>query len=320
MRAISAFNASRKFLVMPPISVRLDGGQSLYVSHSQGKLMRSITAITLFLFTVLGASPAFAVSFGFEASQGYSLGPLSPLGGPTQAGWSGGAQAGFTNNDPTDEQVINTEAYSGTNSWHYARGYGSSGQGTPFSPITALEAGPGTQLDFSIAFKAASAAGDGSEQNMYVGTTAGNDRTGFNIYLTNDSAGDGLSLHTFADLTFAETVFATNLSRTDWHVLTVSAVFDADSVNDDVYQYSLNGALLFVGNSWPNPWRVDNGFTLSYGNSIKFADGGGDNPAHEGFYYDTMSYDVSATSPVPEPAALLLALLGLALLPRRRGR
>ena len=54
--------------------------------------MRSITAITLFLFTVLGASPAFAVSFGFEASQGYSLGPLSPLGGPTQAGWSGGAQ------------------------------------------------------------------------------------------------------------------------------------------------------------------------------------------------------------------------------------
>ena len=61
----------------------------------------------------------------------------------------------FTNNDPGDEQVINTEAYSGSNSWHYARGYGSSGQGTPFSPITALEAGPGTQLDFSIAFKAA---------------------------------------------------------------------------------------------------------------------------------------------------------------------
>ena len=114
-------------------------------------------------------------------------------------------------------------------------------------------------------------------------------------------------------------MFATNLSRTDWHVLTVSAVFDADSAND-VYQYSLNGNLLFIGNSWVNPWRVDNGFTPAYGNSIKFADGGGDNPAHSGFYYDAMSYDVSATSPVPEPAAILLALLGLALLPRRRRR
>ena len=276
-----------------------------------------------FLFVVLvligtwGASPAFAVSFGFEAGEGYSLGPLSPPGGPTQAGWSGGAQAGFTNSDPTDEQVINTEAYSGTNSWHYARGYGSSGQGTPFSPITALEAGPGTQLDFSIAFKAASATGDGSEQNIYVGTTAGDDRTGFNIYLTNAAAGNGLSLHTFGDASFAETVFATNLSRTDWHVLTVSAVFDADPDNS-VFQYSLNGALLYTGNSWPNVWRVANSFTPSYGNSIKFADGGGDTLADQGFYYDAMSYDVSV---VPEPSTALLLGLGLvAMAARRRSR
>ena len=45
---------------MPPISVILARGQSLYVSHSQGKLMRSITAITLFLFTVLGATASHA--------------------------------------------------------------------------------------------------------------------------------------------------------------------------------------------------------------------------------------------------------------------
>ena len=50
----------RKFLVMPPISVRLVGGQSLYVSLFQGKLMRSITAVTLFLFTVLGATASHA--------------------------------------------------------------------------------------------------------------------------------------------------------------------------------------------------------------------------------------------------------------------
>ena len=52
--------APRKFLVMAPISVRLVGGQSLYVSLSQGKLMRSIAAITLFLFTVLGATASHA--------------------------------------------------------------------------------------------------------------------------------------------------------------------------------------------------------------------------------------------------------------------
>jgi hypothetical protein len=277
-------------------------------------MRKFIAAAVLVLIGTWGASPAFAVSFGFEDSQGYSLGPLSPPGGPTQAGWSGGAQAGFTNNHPTDEQVISTEAYSGTNSWHYARGYGSSSKGTPFSPVTALEAGPGTQLDFSIAFKAASATGDGSEQNIYVGTTAGDDRTGFNIYLTNDSAGTGLSLHTWEDASFTKTVFAANLSQTDWHVLTVSAVFDADP-NNSVFQYSLNGALLYTGTSWVNVWRVANSFSQAYGNSIKFADGGGDTLAHEGFYYDTMSYDVSA---IPEPTTALLLTLGLAGLGMRR--
>ena len=141
-----------------------------------------------------------------------------------------------------------------------------------------------------------------------MGATVGNERTGFNIYLTNNSAGDGLSLHTFADTSFVETVFATNLSRTDWHVLTISAVFDADPAND-IYQYSMNGNLLFTGNSWVNPWRVENSFPTFYGNSIKFADGGGDNPAHQGFYYDAMSYDVAA---VPEPGTALLMGLGLA--------
>ncbi len=272
----------------------------------------------LFIFLLASAfitSSSLALTVGFEAAEGYTLTPLCPPSGGQQ-GWSGGAQVGCTNNDPGDEEIVDTEAYEGSNSWHYARGYGSSGQGTPFSPTLGSVVGPGTTFEFSIAFKAASATGDGSGQNLYMGTTAGNDRTGFNIYLTNNSAGNGLSLHTFADPSFVETVFATNLSRTDWHVLTVSAVFDADSAND-VYQYSLNGTLLFTGNSWPNVWRVANGFTPSYGNSIKFADGGGDNPAHNGFYYDAMSYDII---PEPHTALLLLAGLGGSAVLRRRHR
>ena len=139
-------------------------------------------------------------------------------------------------------------------------------------------------------------------------------RDRFNIYLTNDSAGNGLSLHTYEGPSFVEHVFATQLSRTDWHVLTVSAVFDADSAND-VFEYSLHGNLLYTGNSWPNPWRVANGFTPAYGNSIKFADGGGDTLAHQGFYYDDLSYDVSV---IPEPSTALLLGLGLVGLAGRR--
>jgi len=269
------------------------------------------------LVAAWSASSAHAVSVGFEGSEGYVLGRLSPAVGPAQAGWSGGAQAGFTNNDPGDEQVVDSEFFEGSNSWHYARGYGSPGQGTPFSPVMGGVAGPGTRFDFSIAFKAASSSGDGSEQNLYMGTEAGNDRTGFNVYLENASAGDGLHLYTYDWIAggSSKQVFATSLSRTDWHVLEVSAVFAIDPA-DDVFEYSLGGSLLYSGNSWPNPWRVSNGFATAYGNSIKFADGGGDTLSHDGFYYDALSYSFSA---VPEPGTGLLLLGGLwALIASRR--
>ena len=71
MRAISAFNASRKFLVMPPISSRLVGGQSLYVSYSQGKLMRRIT---LFLFAALAVTSVDAASY--EQNDGTIVNPI----------------------------------------------------------------------------------------------------------------------------------------------------------------------------------------------------------------------------------------------------
>jgi len=269
---------------------------------------------------VWGATPAAAVSVGFEASEGYVLGPLSPPPGTTaQQGWSGGAQPGFTNNDPGDEEVTNTEAYAGSNnSWHYARGYGSPGQGTPFSPVMSGVAGPGTDFSFSIYFKAADAAGDGSEQNLYMGTAAGTDRTGFNIYLENASSGDGLHLYTYDWISgsSAKQVFATNLDRSEWHHIHVDAQFRADPA-DDTFEYSVDGTPLFSGNSWPNNWRLSEGYTPVYGNSIKFADGGGDTLAHDGFYYDSLSYSFAS---VPEPGSGLLLLAGLCGLAARRQR
>ena len=150
-----------------------------------------------------------------------------------------------------------------------------------------------------------------------MGTADGTDRTGFNIYLANDSAGDGLHLFTYDDpVAFTEESLAVNLDRNAWHEVSVVAVFDADPDND-VYQYSVNGSLAYTGNSWPNPWRVDQGFTPVYGNSIKFADDGSDVPSHNGFYYDAMSYDVI---PEPHTALLLLAGLGGSAAFRRRHR
>ena len=261
------------------------------------------------LLALLTSTSASALSVGFETQEGYVLGRLSPPSGPMQQGWSGGAQAGLTNNDPGDEQIIDSEAASGTRSWHYARGYGSPGQGTPFSPSVGPAAGPGSQFQFSIRFKAANGGGDESHQSLHMGTPTGNDRTGFNIHLSNSASGDGLSLRTVDWIggTFSTQVFATQLDRGVWHELSVSASF-AEDPSLDLYEYELDGSPVYTGNSWPNPWRASQGFDLVYGDSIKFADEGGDQLAHSGFYYDDLSYAVSSA---PEPAAIVLFGLGL---------
>jgi len=201
------------------------------------RLFLSILVVVSFLLT----SASSAVTVGFESAEGYTLGALCAAGGGQQ-GWSGGVQAGCTNNDPGDEQVVDTESFAGSNSWHYARGYGSSGQGTPFSPTLPSVAGPGTIFEFSIYFKAADASGDGSSQNIYIGSEAGNDRTGFNINLHNDAAGNGLNLTTFeyGGGAFPEHTLVVDLDRNAWHQVSVVASFAADPAND-VYEYSVNG-------------------------------------------------------------------------------
>ncbi len=274
------------------------------------------TAVLYVLLALLLAPLASALTVGFETSEGYSLGPLSPSGSTAQAGWSGGAQGGFTNNDAGDEQIVDTYAHSGLHSWHYARGYGSPGQGTPFSPAMSSVAGPGTRFDFSIYFRAADGSGDDSHQNLYMGTDDGTDRTGFNIYLMNSGGGDGLHLYTYDWISGAsvKTVFATGLDRTAWHQLEVTATFGADP-DDDSFEYSVNGVPSFAGKSWPNLWRASMSFDAAYGDSIKFADDGGDLLAHQGFYYDDLAY---SQTPIPEPSTGLLLLIGTAALAGRR--
>lgn len=260
---------------------------------------------------VVTATLNAGVMIGFEASEGYVLGPLSDSDtAQIQAGWSGGAQTYFTNDSTDLEQVVNTEAHSGSNSWHAARFYGSPGQGTPFSPSLGLPigTGPGTTFTAELWFKAGHATGDGSRQSIYLGSYAGNDRTGFNVNLVNDASGNGLHLHTFEwdGSSFPNTVFSSNLDRSAWHKLSISATFHATDPTLDSYTYTVNDVDTFTGGSWPNPWRVSNSFTPVWGDTLKFADGNGDNGTDLGFYYDDISF---SSAPVPEPSSL--ALLGL---------
>lgn len=289
-------------------------------------LWRWIAAPSVLL--ALSMAPlASALTVGFETAEGYTLGPLSPSGSTAQASWSGGAQGGFTNNDAGDEQIVDTHAHSGLHSWHYARGYGSAGQGTPFSPTLPSVAGPGTRFDFSIHFRAADASGDDSQQSLYMGTAAGTDRTGFNVYLSNSSGGDGLHLYSYDWIggTSVKQVFATGLDRNTWHELQVTATFAANPAND-LFEYSVDGTPYYSGNSWINPWRVSMGFEVVYGNNIKLADEGGDVLAHQGFYYDDLVYSHAPAVPVPSLGpvglgALILILAGApALAGRRLGR
>src|SRR5688572_16324347 len=90
---------------------------------------------------------ANSYSTGFED---FTLGAMSS-GGTTQNGWSGGAQPDFTNNDAGDEQIVNSVAHAGAQSWHYARGYNSPGQGTPYTPnLDTAVTNPGDSMTGSL--------------------------------------------------------------------------------------------------------------------------------------------------------------------------
>ncbi|HEX7408723.1 MAG TPA: hypothetical protein VF515_13865 [Candidatus Binatia bacterium] len=130
--------------------------------------------ICLLLFT----GPAWA---SFAA---YSLGDLN-----LQNGWDGGIVSGspvpFANNVAGSDVIVNTIAFSGTQSWQFGGSYNSPGAGTPFTPDVATVGAPnattagspitpaGDQSVISFAFKAI-APGDGSGFSVYEGSS---DRT-----------------------------------------------------------------------------------------------------------------------------------------------
>jgi len=237
------------------------------------------------------------IASGGGSGEGYALGPISDSGnGTIQEGWTGGAQAYFQNDATDDETVTDAEANSGSNSWFLTDAYGNPGQGSPHAPSLGLPSGtgPGTVFTLEFYFKAeATADGDGSVQKIYQGTYAGDDRTGFNINIKNDTdaSGDGLNVFTYSydagTGAFPVTTIASNLDRNVWHKVNVTYTIDASGdPNLDTVVYSIDDGAGVSANTWMNVWRVANGFTQAYGDYIAW--GGTGNAT--GFYYDDITY------------------------------
>ncbi|MCH1581625.1 MAG: HYR domain-containing protein, partial [Flavobacteriales bacterium] len=266
---------------------------STLVSYTASDLNGNTTTAT---FTVtITDTEAPAIDAGGGSGEGYALGPISDSGsGTIQGGWTGGAQAYFQNDGTDDETVTAAEANSGSNSWFFTDAYGNPGQGSPHAPSLGLPSGtgPGTVFTLEFYFKAeATADGDASVHKIYQGTYAGDDRTGININIENntDASGNGLNIFTYSyDAgSFPVTTIASNLDRNVWHKVNVTYTIDASGDPSlDTVVYSVDDGAGVSANTWMNVWRLDNGFTQSYGDNIAW--GGAGNAS--GFYYDDITY------------------------------
>ncbi|MCY2994596.1 MAG: Ig-like domain-containing protein [Planctomycetota bacterium] len=259
---------------------------------------------------VLVSQNSIAIT-GAVSAPGYALAPLQG-----QMGWSGGAQPDFTNNDTNidngdgtygDEQVTNAAAYLGANAWRYSRGYGSPGQGTPFSPLFGATFGrpssgaTGDTVTMQFAFRAVSP-GDGSKQNIYEGTADGGDRTGAQIYLENTAGGVRLTMYDglLDDYQTLATVVGAN-----WHTVKMTTVYYEDLFQDlttYVIDEGQSGQVIATGTPWAHLYRAQNGFDYVPGSRFKFYSSFDGDSAIKGFYYDDLSLAVSESS---QPSVVL---------------
>ena len=241
----------------------------------------------------------------------YTLGPISDKdasGGPvTLYGFSGGAQQHFQNlastRDLNDgnayEEITNADAHSGSQSWYVTgRFYGNPGQGSPHTPSTgATVIGPGTSFTASFWIKLADPTPDpaGSKLDVYMGTQAGNDRTGAHVQICNGKPGDvnAFSMATFSWGPGYQKVFpAVNLDRNSWHHVSWTYTVPDTDPNNETASYSINGGPPLASSPpWPNPYRAASTppSPLAYGDTLAFGGGLGNG----GYFIDDIEYSVT---------------------------
>ena len=240
-----------------------------------------------------------------------------------QDGWSGGTVPVSASIDQVvDQSGVNQRT--GTGAWRISNNtslgnYNGNFAGWVFGPGLKVSAGhPSSgavadQFTATLWFRSASAAADGSNMEIDLGTVLGDDRNTF-LAVTNraDGVDGGLQLRAGepdgATGGFRPTqIIATGITRGVYHRLDITAKFLDGQANDTV-EYALDGVPL------ANPlggmtfgtfegYRDGNLFAYALSNRLYFrsgappsAYGAFDNAAAQGFYFDDLFYAVAEQS------------------------
>jgi hypothetical protein len=245
-----------------------------------------------------------------------------------QDGWSGGTIA-IAPQVVQAVDVSGANAHFGVGAWQVSNstangGYNGVFAGWPFGPGLSVAAGQpssGAGADrFSATyfFKSASNVADGSNIEIDLGTTTGDDRNTF-MAITNraDGVDGGLQIRMAEsdvaagagnDYFYPTQVVATGITRGVWHRIDIQATFTAGD-NNDTFQVSLDGGAPFtnttpgsVRNGTPNwgtfeGYRNGHGFAYALSNRLYFRSGADpssygafSDTGAAGFYFDDVSY------------------------------
>ncbi len=279
-------------------------------------------ALTLVLALVAGGSArtAYADSraIGFE-NPPYTTGSIDG-----KDGWSGG---GLTSTDPIatsiDQAVTGADFKSGSQSWRISNNTPAPNGafGTwPFGPPLGSDAGQpssgaaSSRFFASFWFKSGSTVADGSNIEVDLGTTTGDDRNSFLAITNKADANGGLQLRIDepvengsggCDNFYPTLTPATNLDRSVWHRVDFRAQFIDGDYNDTI-EYFLDGKPLTNTRTGGTTWftfesyRNQCGYPYAQTNRIyfrsgappsgygAFSDGGA-----AGIFFDNLTYETS---------------------------
>jgi hypothetical protein len=247
----------------------------------------------------------------------------------TQDGWSGGGAASTDPIDPSVHQAVtNAMAYGGSQAWFVSNdtslgNHNGAFGGWPFGPPLASAAGQPSsgasshEFFATFWFKAGSSVADGSNMEVDLGTTGGDDRNSFLAITNKADANGGLQLRIDEPVenglggcdNFYDYVYVTNLDRTVWHRMDFKAEFIDGDYNDTI-EYFLDGApvvntrtggtTFFTFESYRNqcgyPYAQTNRIYFRSGAAPSgygsFADG-----SAAGIFFDNLTYETLSCGP-----------------------
>jgi hypothetical protein len=284
---------------------------SLKTFFSVGHLKGSMFALAGVL-VVIPVRAQTSLSFDFEQSA-FTEGSI--MG---QQGWSAGASGDTLLTDPsdsvtiTDETITSAAAASGTQSWLYSHGITSGyqyGPGTPFTPNLGVSLSTvGYQFTGSLQFKAATM-GDGSRIQLATGNPEGDDRAELIGYIDNYAGGTNLTVTLLAlneaRNDYVEIIVAQDLDD-GWHQ--IDFTISRTGVSFNLVSLMVDGSMLMMqtAEGVMGAYREEENYDYAESSRLKFAG----SKTGEGFYFDDITYSITA---VPEPSTYAAVLGGLVL-------